>query len=191
MVLVTKVRDCAEGGCGPQRYGWWHVLSGGDPATRCVQATEGRIAGARTVWEQRTGRRLGADGRDDELFSCLRLESRGTDDEKLLENDPIDRLTLFEQALESWTRCWGASPVLHSLFQVPDAWQGTLIVEVDPTNPEPNAFLARHPHSWGYAGWVLSAERTVELRRYCDLRKSPVLGILAAEIRIPGRHMSA
>ena len=38
---------------------------------------------ARTVWEQRTGRRLGADGRDDELFSCLRIESRGTDDAKL------------------------------------------------------------------------------------------------------------
>jgi len=143
---------------------------------------------ARTVWEQRTGRRLGADGRDDELFSCLRIESRGTDDEKLLESDPIDRLTLFEQALESWTRCWGATPVLHSLF--PDAWQGILIVEVDPTNPEPNAFLARHPYSWGYAGWVLSAERTTELRQYCDLRKSPVLGILAAELRIPGRHIS-
>ena len=34
---------------------------------------------ARTVWEKRTGRRLGADGRDDELFSCLRLESRSMD----------------------------------------------------------------------------------------------------------------
>ena len=31
---------------------------------------------ARAVWEKRTGRRLGADGRDDELLSCLRLESR-------------------------------------------------------------------------------------------------------------------
>ena len=143
---------------------------------------------ARTVWEQRTGRRLGADGRDDELLFCLRLESRSSDGEKLLASDPIDRLTLFEQALESWTRCWGATPVLHSLF--PDAWRGIIIVEVDPTNPSPNAFLARHPHSWGYAGWILSAGRTAELRQYCDLRKSPVLGIVAAEIQIPGRHMS-
>ena len=46
------------------------------------------------VGEQRTGRRMGADGRDDELFSCLRIESRGTDDAKLLESDPMDRLTV-------------------------------------------------------------------------------------------------
>ena len=54
---------------------------------------------ARAVWEQRTGRRLGADGRDDELLSCLRLESRSKDCEQLPVNEPIDRLTLFEQAL--------------------------------------------------------------------------------------------
>jgi hypothetical protein len=95
---------------------------------------------ARTVWEKRTGRRLGADGRDDELLSCLRLESRSKDVEQLTAEAPIDRLTLFEQALSSWTRGWGTTPILHSLF--PDAWPGIRIVEVNPKNPRPNEFLA-------------------------------------------------
>jgi hypothetical protein len=108
------------------------------------------LAEARTVWEKRTGRRLGTEGRDDsdELLSCLRLESRSADCEQLPVNEPIGRLTLFEQALASWTRGWGTTPILHSLF--PDAWPGILIVEVDPDNPRPNEFLAKHPHSWGY-----------------------------------------
>jgi hypothetical protein len=69
---------------------------------------------ARAVWEKRTGRLLGADGRDDELLSCLRLESRSKDCEQLPVSEPIGRLTLFEQALASWTRGWGTTPILHS-----------------------------------------------------------------------------
>ena len=140
---------------------------------------------ARGAWERRTGRRLGADGRDDELYSCLRLESRSSDSEQLLAFEPIDRLTLFEQALHSWTRCWGTTAILHSLF--PDAWPGIRIVEVDPENPRPNEFLTRHPYSWGYAGWVTSEGRMSELRRYCDLRKSPVLMILEAGTPVIGQ----
>ena len=55
-------------------------------------------------------------------------------------------------------------------------------MEVDQDNPRPNEFLAKHPHSWGYAGWVSSGDRMRDLRRYCDMRESPVLAILEAEI---------
>jgi hypothetical protein len=117
----------------------------GFPATTLLKEAckrqKAELEEARTVWEKRTGRRLGADGRDDELLSCLRLESRSKDCEQWPVSEPLGRLTLFEQALASWTKGWGTTPVLHSLF--PDAWPGILIVEVDPENPRPNEFLAK------------------------------------------------
>ena len=156
-------------------------------AEACKRQKE-ELGKARAVWEKRAGRRLGADGRDDELLSCLRLESRSKDCEQLPASEPIDRLTLFEQALASWTKGWGTTPVLHSLF--PGAWPGILIVEVDPDNQRPNELLAKHPYPWGYAGWVSSGARMLELRRYCDLRESPVLAILEAGITPTGRYVS-
>ena len=63
-------------------------------------------------------------------------------------------------------------------------------MEVDPDNPRPNEFLAKHPYSWGYAGWVSSGERMLELRRYCDLRESPVLAILEAGVPPTGQYVS-
>ena len=89
---------------------------------KAYQMQETELKEARATWESRTGCKSKMDGIDDEIAFCSRLESRSSNLTQLPEIALLGKLTMFEQALLSWSS-YSDSPVgLYSADHT--AWAG-------------------------------------------------------------------
>jgi hypothetical protein len=112
-----------------------------------LQMTE--LKEARSAWENRTGKKSQNDGLDDDLAFCLRLESRSSDLEGLPEITLLNKLTMFEQALFSWSTSLDSPLRLYSAQC--EAWAGIRPLEGITATPAPTTNL---PSALVYGGRI-------------------------------------
>ena len=130
---------------------------------------------AREAWENRVGRKSRNDGLDDDLAFCLRLESRSSKSDQLPEMPLLDKLTMFEQALFSWTTSLNQPFRLYSAQG--EAWEGIPSLEGAPLTPLMTS-TSDSVASMVYGGWILSPTHLLSLRHNCSRREMFLLGIV-------------
>ena len=154
---------------------------------KAYQMQETELKEARETWESRTGCKSRMDGIDDEIAFCPRLESRSSDLTQLPEIALLGKLTMFEQALLSWS-IFGDSPVgLYSADST--AWAGISPLEGSTDGPTVST-VPDHMAPIVYGGWIRSSSHLASLRRTCDRRRMSLLVILPTDIQAFDQHMS-
>jgi hypothetical protein len=128
---------------------------------------------ARSAWESRTGRKSQNDGLDDDLAFCLRLESRSSDLEGLPEMPLLNQLTMFEQALFSWSTSLDSPLRLYSAQC--EAWAGTRPLEGITATSAPATNL---PFALVYGGRIGSPSHLLSVQRDSSGHSMPLLCII-------------
>jgi hypothetical protein len=142
-----------------------------------LQMTE--LKEARSAWESRTGRKSRNDGLDDDLAFCLRLESRSSDLEGLPEMVPLNKLTMFEQALFSWSTSLDSPLQLYSAQC--EAWAGIRPLEGITATPAPATNL---PSALVYGGRIGSPSHLLSVQRDCSGRSAPLICIIPEGMQV-------
>ena len=154
---------------------------------KAYQLQEQELKTARAIWENRTGCKSRADGIDDEITLCHRLESRSSDSSQLPKIALLNKLTMFEQALFSWANHMD-SPV--NIFNAePAAWAGIPPLEGSATcHCSSTECSCVAPLVYG--GWVRSLPRLHSLRLDCTRRRMSLIAILPDDLQPSDHHIA-